>query len=140
MDWLTKYELDRKVGGFGQAIVAVTLGERFTLAAAPTYVSNTPLFTDVFNVPLMVQLKMGKGFYATGEYVFRNKDLDGLGRPVVLRPREEPLSPPLLRLDRQLGRLDRRPDHGGRLRGRRRDSNIRLGFNLIRQFEIGKKP
>jgi hypothetical protein len=140
MDWLTKYELDRKVGGFGQAIVAVTLAERFTFAAAPTYVTNTPLFTDVFNVPLMVQLKMGKGFYATGEYVFRNRDLDGsVGQwsfaleKSVWRHRFSIWigNSAASTVDQSMA-----GDYGGGVV----DSNLRLGFNIVRQFEIGKQP
>jgi len=140
MNWLTKYELDAKVGVFGQALVAVTLAERVTIAAAPTYVSNTPLFTDVFNVPLMVQLKMGKGFLATGEYVFRNQDLPGsVGQwsfaleKSVWRHRFAIWigNSAASTVDQTMA-----GDYGGGVT----DSNIRLGFNIVRQFEIGKKP
>ena len=140
MDWLTKYEVDEKVGVFGQASVAVTLGERFTLAAAPTYVTNTPLFTDVFNVPVMVQLKMGTGFLATGEYVFRNQDLPGsVGQwsfaleKSVWRHRFAVWigNSAATTVDQTMA-----GDYAGGVT----DSNIRLGFNIVRQFEIGKKP
>lgn len=140
MNWLTKYELEDKTGVFGQALVAVTLAEKVTLAAAPTYVSNTPLFTDVWNVPIMVQLKLGKGYLATGEYVFRNADLpDSVGQWSFA-------------LEKSLWRhrfaiwignsaastVDQimAADYGGGVT----DSNIRLGFSLIRQFELGRKP
>ena len=140
MDWLTKYDVDRKTGFFGQGLVAWTIGERVTLSAAPTYVSNTPNFTDVFNVPVMLQVKLGRGLYATGEYVFRNKDLDGsVGQWSFA-------------LEKSLWRhrfgiwignssattVDQ--IMAGDYAGGVVESNIRLGFNIVRQFEIGKKP
>ena len=140
MDWLTKYELDEKTGFFGQAIVAYTFGERFTVCAAPTYVSNTPLFTDVFNVPVILQAKLGRGFYATGEYVFANGDLDGsVGQwsfaleKSVWRHRFGVWigNSAATTVDQIMA-----GDYGGGVT----DSNIRLGFNIIRQFEIGKQP
>lgn len=140
MNWMTKYEIEDKAGVFGQAIVAVTLAEKFTLAAAPTYVSNTPLFTDVFNVPLMVQLNLGKGFRATGEYVFRNQDLpDSVGQwsfaleKSVWRHRFAVWigNSAASTVDQIMG-----GDYAGGVT----DSNLRLGFNIVRQFEIGKKP
>ena len=140
MNWLTKYELEDKAGFFGQALVAVTLAEKVTLAAAPTYVSNTPLFTDVFNVPFIVQLKMGKGFLATGEYVFRNQDLEGsVGQwsfaleKTVWRHRFAVWigNSAASTVDQTMA-----GDYAGGVT----DSNLRLGFNIVRQFEIGKKP
>lgn len=140
VNWLTKLDLEEKLGGFGQAIVAWTFAERVTLAAAPTYVSNTPLFTDVFNVPLMLQLRMGKGFYATGEYVFRNEDLPGsVGQwsfaleKSVWRHRFAVWigNSPASTVDQVMA-----ADYAGGVV----DSNLRLGFNIVRQFEIGKRP
>ena len=139
-DWLTKYEIEDKAGLFGQALVAVTLAEKVTFAAAPTFVSNTPLFTDVWNVPLMVQLKLGKGYLATGEYVFRNGDLPGsVGQWSFAL--EKSLwhhrfavwigNSAASTVDQTMA-----ADYGGGVT----DSNIRLGFNIIRQFEIGKRP
>ncbi len=140
MDWLTKFDIEDKVGGFAQGLVAYTFGGRVTLAAAPTYVSNTPMFKDVFNVPLMVQLKLGKGLFATGEYVFRNKDLDGsVGQWSFAL--EKGLwhhrfsvwigNSAASTVDQIMG-----GDYGGGVT----ESNIRLGFNIIRQFEIAPAP
>lgn len=140
MNWLTKFDLEEKVGVFGQALVAVTLAERITLAAAPTYVSNTPLFTDAWNVPLMLQLKIGRGFFATGEYVFRNEDLPGsVGQwsfaleKSVWRHRFAVWigNSAASTVDQVMA-----GDYAGGVV----DSNLRLGFNIVRQFEIGKKP
>ena len=139
MNWLTKYEIDDKVGVFGQALVAYTFGERLTVAAAPTYVSNTPLFTDVFNVPVMLALKLGKGFRATGEYVFPNADLpDSVGQwsfaleKAVWRHRFAVWigNGSATTVDQIMA-----GDYAGGVV----ESNIRLGFNITRQFEIGRK-
>ncbi|MFN7989675.1 MAG: DUF5777 family beta-barrel protein [Thermoanaerobaculia bacterium] len=140
MDWLTKYEVDKKTGFFGQALVAWTFGERVTISAAPTYVSNTPLFTDVFNVPVMLQVKLARGLYATGEYVFRNKDLDGsVGQWSFA------LEKSLFhhRFGVWIGNSAATTVDqimAGDYAGGVVESNIRLGFNIVRQFEIGKKP
>lgn len=140
MNWLTKYEIDEKVGVFGQVLVAYTIAEKLTVAAAPTYVSNTSLFTDVWNVPLMAQLRLGKGFLATGEYVFANDDLpDSVGQwsfaleKSVWRHRFAVWigNSAASTVDQIMA-----ADYGGGVT----DSNIRLGFNIVRQFEIGKKP
>ena len=139
-NWLTKYELEDKVGFCGQALVAVTLAEKVTFAAAPTFVSNTPLFTDVWNVPLMVQLKMGKGFLATGEYVFRNEDLpDSVGQwsfaleKSVWRHRFAVWigNSAATTVDQTMA-----GDYAGGVT----ESNIRLGFNIVREVENGKQP
>jgi len=139
MNWLTKAELEEKTGFFGQALVAVTLGERLTFAAAPTYVSNTPLFEDVWNVPLVLQLKAGRGFFLTGEYVPRNRDLDGsVGQwsfaieKALWRHRFAVWigNSGATTVDQVMA-----ADYGGGVR----DSNLRLGFNITRQFELGKR-
>lgn len=140
LDWETKGNLDKKTAGFGQAIVAVTLGERFTLGAAPTYVSSTPLFTDVWNVPLMAQVKVARGLYVTGEYVFRNRDLAGSKGQWSVAIEKSLFRHRFsvwvgnsggLTVDQIMA-----ADYGGGVL----ESNLRLGFNLVRQFEIGKKP
>lgn len=140
LDWETKGSLERRTGGFGQAIVAVTLGERFTLGAAPTYVSNTALFTDVWNVPLVAELKVAKGLFLTGEYVFRNRDLAGSKGQWSFAVEKSLFHHRFsvwignsggLAVDQIMA-----ADYGGGVN----ESNLRLGFNLIRQFEIGKKP
>ncbi|MFI5182207.1 MAG: DUF5777 family beta-barrel protein [Thermoanaerobaculia bacterium] len=136
LDWLTKFEIDQKVGGFGQILIAATLWDRVTLAAAPSFVSNTPLFRNVYNVPLAVQVKIAKGLFATGEYVLRNKDLDGsVGQwSFALEKRLW-----LHRFSVWIGNSAATTVDqilAGDYAGGVRESNIRLGFNIIRQFEI----
>ena len=139
VDWLTKYDVDPKTGGFVQASVAATLANRVTIAAVPTYVSSTPFFKNVFNVPVIVQVKVAKGLYATGEYVFRNKDLDGsVGQWSFAVEKSLWLhrfgiwigNSPASTVDQIMA-----GDYAGGVR----ESNIRLGFNIVRGFEIGVK-
>ncbi|MFI5413800.1 MAG: DUF5777 family beta-barrel protein, partial [Candidatus Lutacidiplasmatales archaeon] len=137
VNWLTNYAIDRKFGGFGQLLLAATLGDRVTVAAAPAFVTNTPLFKNVFNVPLALQLRLGRGFFATGEYVFRNRDLSGsVGQwsfaleKAVFHHRFGVWigNSGATTVDQMMG-----GDFGGGVT----ESNIRLGFNIVRQFEIG---
>ena len=139
MDWLTKFEIDQKTGWFVQASAGVTLGDRVTIAAVPTFVSNTPLYKNVFNVPVILQVKVAKGLYATGEYVFRNKDLDGSVGQWSFAVEK---SLWLHRFGVWIGNsaastVDQimAGDYGGGVK----ESNIRLGFNIIRGFEVGVK-
>jgi hypothetical protein len=137
LDWLTKAQgLDQKVGGFGQLLVATTIGNRVTLAAAPTFVSNTPLFENVWNVPLVLQVRLSKTLYASGEWVFRNRDLEGsVGQwsfaveKTVWRHRFAVWvgNSGATTVD-QLMAAD--------FRGGVTESNLRIGFNIVRQFDI----
>lgn len=135
--WMTNYVLDRKFGGFGQVLVAGTIGDRVTIAAAPTFVANTPLFKNVFNVPLVLQVRLGNGFFATGDYIPRNRDFEGsVGQwsfaleKAVWHHRFAVWigNSGATTVDQIMG-----GDYGGGVT----DSNIRLGFNIIRQFAIG---
>lgn len=136
-NWMTKYELEDKLGGFGQLLVAWTFGDRVTLAAAPTFASNTPLFKNVFNVPLAVQVRLGRGLYAGGEYILRNRDLDGSVGQWSFAV-EKSLwrhrflvwigNSPATTVDQMVA-----GDYAGGVT----ESNIRLGFNISRQFQIG---
>jgi hypothetical protein len=139
LDWMTKYQIDQKVGGFGQVLLAATIADRVTIAAAPTFVSNTPLFKNVFNVPIAVQVRIGKGFFATGEYIPRNKDLDGsvgqwsfaIEKSVWLHRFAVWIgNSAATTVDQMMA-----GDYAGGVK----EYNIRLGFNIIRQFEIAVK-
>jgi Membrane bound beta barrel domain (DUF5777) len=136
-NWLTKYDVDRKFGAFGQLLLAGTIGDCVTVAASPTFVTNTPLFKNVFNVPLALQVRLGHGFFATGEYIFRNRDLSGsVGQwsfaleKAVFHHRFGVWigNSGATTVDQIIG-----GDYGGGVT----ESNLRLGFNIVRQFEIG---
>lgn len=136
-NWMTKYELEDKFGGFGQLLVAWTFADRVTVAAAPTFASNTPLFKNAFNVPLALQVRLGRGLTAGGEYIFRNSDLEGsVGQwsfaveKALWRHRFLVWigNSPATTVDQMVA-----GDYAGGVT----ESNIRLGFNISRQFQIG---
>jgi hypothetical protein len=135
--WMTKFDLEDKLGGFGQLLVAWTFADRVTVAASPTWASNTPLFRNVVNVPLAVQVRLGRGLYAGGEYVFRNGDLaESVGQwsfaleKAVYRHRFLVWigNSAATTVDQVVG-----GDYAGGVT----ESNLRLGFNISRQFRIG---
>lgn len=140
MNWLTKYEIEEKTGFFAQALAAVTLGERFTLAVAPTYVSNTPLFTDVWNVPVVLQWKAGKGWFATGEYVPRNGDLEGSVGQWSFAVEKNLWRHRFAVWIGNSGATTVDQVMAGDYLGGVVESNVRLGFNITRQFELGRRP
>ena len=114
-----------------------TFADRVTVAAAPTFASNTPLFENAFNVPLAVQVRLGRGYSAGGEYVFRNRDLDGSVGQWSFAV-EKSLwrhrflvwigNSPATTVDQMVA-----GDYAGGVT----ESNVRLGFNISRQFQIG---
>lgn len=136
VDWLTKVQIEDKVGGFGQLLVAATLGDVVTVAVAPTYVSNTPQFRNVWNVPVALQVKLPKRFFATAEYVPRNRDLEGsvgqwsfaLEKAVYHHRFGVWIGNSAATTVDQVAA----GDFGGGVT----DSNIRLGFNIVRNFEL----
>ena len=69
LDWRTAAYAPKETSWFGQAIVSYTIADRVTLAAAPAYVQNTQFQTDVWNVPVIVQIKVTKTIALMGEYV-----------------------------------------------------------------------
>ena len=83
LDWLsasylTSLGLEKQSSGFGQLLVSYTIADRVTLAAAPTYVQRTPVQTDVWNVPVAVQVKITKTIALIGEFIPKSTaDLKG---------------------------------------------------------------
>ncbi len=139
LDWETKVQTPDKTGAFGQVLLSATIGDLVTIAAAPSYVSNTPQFRNVFNVPIDVQVKMGKGWFASGEYVPRNRNLPGsVGQwsfaieKALYRHRFSVWigNSAATTVDQILA-----GDYGGGVT----DSNIRLGFSIIRQFDVATR-
>lgn len=69
LDWRTAAYAPRESSFFGQGLVSYTVADRVTLAAAPSYVQNTQFQKNVWNVPLIVQVKVTKTIAVMGEYV-----------------------------------------------------------------------
>lgn len=137
-NWMTKAkELDTNAGAFGQLLVAWTFDEKVTIAVAPSFTTNTVLFKNAFNVPIDVRVKLSKRLALVGEYVPRNGDLAGsvgqwsAGLETVLFRHRFTVTAgnsAALTVDQMVA-----GDYGGGVK----ESNVRLGFNIVRQFEIG---
>jgi hypothetical protein len=74
VDWLSatylpSLGLRKQSSGFGQLLVSYTIADRVTLAAAPTYVQRTPVQTDVWNVPVIAQVRITDSIALIGEFI-----------------------------------------------------------------------
>ena len=59
---------------FAQGIASLALGRRIRLTAIPTYVSNTALFRDVFNVPVALSVAVTRTVNLHAEIYPKNRD------------------------------------------------------------------
>ncbi|HTS00958.1 MAG TPA: DUF5777 family beta-barrel protein [Thermoanaerobaculia bacterium] len=71
--YLPSLGLEKQSSGFGQLLVSYTIADRVTLAAAPTYVQRTPVQTDVWNVPVIAQIRITKSIALMGEFIPKSK-------------------------------------------------------------------
>ena len=67
-------EDDDRYAFFAQGIASVAIGSRVRLTAIPTYVSNTALFNDVFNVPIALSIGITRSVNVQGEFYPKNGD------------------------------------------------------------------
>jgi hypothetical protein len=75
---LSEEGVEDRYGFFAQGIASVALGRRVRVTAIPTYVSNTPLFRDVFNVPVAVSFAISRSVNVQGEFYPKNRDFTEL--------------------------------------------------------------
>ena len=145
LDWQTAdYILEKYAAGFGQFLVSVTLGDRVTLAAAPTYVSRTPTGGHAWNVPVMAQIKVTSSIAAIGEYIFARRsrttdESNTVGQwSFALEKSVYHHRFALVIGNTSATNVDEMTagDFAG---GPQLESNIRLGFNIVRQFDIATK-
>jgi len=74
-------DVEDRYAFFAQGVASVAIGPRVRLTAIPTYVSNTPLFRDVFNVPLAISIGVTRTVNVQGEFYPKNSDFtEGPGR------------------------------------------------------------
>jgi Membrane bound beta barrel domain (DUF5777) len=76
----TEEDIEDRTGVFAQGIASVAIGRRVRVTAIPTYVSNTPFFRDVFNVPIAVSFSLSRTVNVQGEYYPKNRDFTELPR------------------------------------------------------------
>lgn len=83
----TEEGIDDRTGFFAQGIAAVALGRRVRLTAIPTYVSNTPLFRDVFTVPVALSVAVTRTVNLQAEFYPKNRDFTELPATATAPPR-----------------------------------------------------
>lgn len=136
VNWLTANYFERQSSGFAQVLVAGSLAnDHVVLAAAPSYTQRSPYRKEILNVPLVAAFKITHSVYAMGEYVpkygrdewkaqwsfgvfkelFHHKFGLWIGNSGATT------------VDQMLA-----SDYNGGVV----DSNIRIGFNLMRQFDL----
>jgi hypothetical protein len=71
---VTAENADDREAFFTQGIASLLLGRRVRLTAIPTYVSNTALFRDVFNVPVALSVAITRTVNIHGEIYPKNGD------------------------------------------------------------------
>lgn len=138
LDWQTASYVEKRSAGFGQLLASVTLGNRVTLSASPACVQRTPEHAStVCNVPLALQLKITRSIAVMAEYMPVKKGIVPDGKAQWSFGVEKAVyhhkfalwigNSGATNVDQMLA---------GDYNGGVKDSNIRLGFNLVRQFEI----
>ncbi|MEO6325188.1 MAG: DUF5777 family beta-barrel protein [Thermoanaerobaculia bacterium] len=145
IDWQTADYIPQKYATpFGQLLLSVTLGDRVTLSAAPSWASRTPTGHHAWNVPVAAQIKVTNSISAIAEYIFARASRNGdpaetVGQwsfaieKAVYHHRFALVigNTSATNVDEMIG--------GDFVGGSITESNIRLGFNIVRQFDIATK-
>lgn len=136
LNWRTASYAPKETSAFGQVLVSYTIANRVTLAAAPSYAQNTQFQKDVFNVPVILQLRITKSIALMGEYVPK-KDVvpDSVGQwSVAIEKQLFNHKFALWMGNSQASTVDQYV--GGDYGGGVTDRNMKIGFNLIREWDL----
>jgi hypothetical protein len=136
LNWRTASYAPKETSAFGQVLVSYTIANRVTLAAAPSYAQNTQFQKNVFNVPVILQLRITKSIALLGEYVPK-KDVvpDSVGQwSVAIEKQLFNHKFALWMGNSQASTVDQYV--GGDYSGGVTDRNMKIGFNLIRQWDL----
>jgi hypothetical protein len=71
---VTAENVENREAFFAQGIASLAIGSRIRVTAIPTYVSNTALFRDVFNVPVALSIAITRTVNLHGEVYPKNRD------------------------------------------------------------------
>jgi hypothetical protein len=136
VNWLTANYFQRQSSGFAQVLVAGSLAnDRVVLAAAPSYARRSPYRDEVINVPLVAAVKITHSVYAMAEYVpkygrdeWKAQWSVGVFKDIYHHRFGLWIgNSGATTVDQMLA-----SDYNGGVT----DSNIRIGFNLMRQFDL----
>ncbi len=132
----TEKGIEDRTAFFAQGIAGISLGSRARITAVPTYVSNTPLFRDVFNVPVAVSVALTHTVNIQGEFVPKNRDFGRSHAGWLVAIEKTVLRH---RFSWTVGNLRATTvdqysasDFGGGLPAH----DVYIGFNLIRQWKL----
>jgi len=132
----TERGIEDRTAFFAQGIAGISVGSRVRITAIPTYVSNTPLFRDVFNVPVAVSVSLSRTVNIQGELVPKNRDLGSSHAGWLVAIEKTVLRH---RFAWTVGNLRATTvdqyaasDFGGGLPAH----DVYIGFNLVRQWKV----
>ena len=136
LDWRTAAYAPKETSAFGQAIVSYTIADRVTLAAAPSWAQNTGFQKGVWNVPAIVQVKITKSIAVMGEYVPKKAYVPGsVGQwSVSVEKQLYNHHFALWMGNSQATTVDQ--TIGGDFLGGVTDRNMKIGFSLMRAFDL----
>ena len=136
LNWRTASYAPKETSWFGQGLLSYTIADRVTLAAAPSYVQNTQFQHDVWNIPVVVQVKITKTIALMGEFVpKKNVVPDSVGQwSVALEKQIFNHKFALWAGNSQATTVDQYI--GGDYNGGVTDKNVKIGFNLIRAWDL----
>jgi len=136
LNWDTHSGPNKQSSGFGQVLAAYTIADRVTIAASPSYTQRSPYHTDLWNVPLDLQVRVGRSWSVLGEWIpKKNWTPDSTyqwsvgvqksfyhHRFIFYFGNTLPTA-----IDQLIG---------SDLNGNVTDRNVHIGFNIARNFEI----
>lgn len=135
-DWRTAEYAPKETSGFGQILLSYTIADRVTIAAAPSYAANTQFQRDVFNVPVVLQLKVTKSIAVIGEFVPRKSFLPDSVAQWTFAIEKQIFHH---RFAVWLGNTQATTVDqyiGGDYAGGITDRNVKIGFNLSRGWDL----
>ena len=122
---------------FAQGIATLAIGSRVHLTAVPTYISNTPRFRDVFNVPVALSLAITRSVNLQGEFVPKNRDYGQTSYGWIVAVEKTVLRH---RFSWTFGNMHATTvnQYAGsdELGGRLHRGNVYMGFNIVRQWKL----
>ncbi len=136
LDWRTASYAPKETSAFGQALVSYTIADRVTLAAAPSWAQNTGFQKDVWNVPVIMQVKVTKTIALMGEYVPKKKYVPGSVGQWSASIEKQLFNHhfALWMGNSQATTVDQ--TIGGDYLGGVTDRNMKIGFSLMRAFGL----
>lgn len=136
LDWRTASYAPKETSAFGQALVSYTIADRVTLAAAPSWAQNTGFQKDVWNVPLIVQVKITKTIAVMGEYVPKKNVVPGSVGQWSVSIEKQLFNHHFALWMGNSGATTVDQTIGGDVLGGVTDRNMKIGFSLMRAFDL----